>query len=46
MAQEKGLVTSITKDGWAQVETDRNEIEMMRVLTAVHAMSRLDAIPS
>ena len=25
MAQEKGLVTSITKDGWAQVETDRND---------------------
>jgi len=25
MAQEKGLVTSITEDGWAQVETDRND---------------------
>jgi sigma-E factor negative regulatory protein RseC len=25
MAQEKGLVTSITQDGWAQVETDRND---------------------
>ena len=25
MAQEKGLVTSITGDGWAQVETDRND---------------------
>jgi len=25
MAQEKGLVTGITEDGWAQVETDRND---------------------
>jgi sigma-E factor negative regulatory protein RseC len=25
MAQEKGLVTSITEDGWAQVETNRND---------------------
>ena len=25
MAQEKGLVTSISEDGWAQVETDRND---------------------
>ncbi len=25
MAQEKGLVTSITEDGWAQVEIDRND---------------------
>jgi len=25
MAQEKGLVTNITEDGWAQVETDRND---------------------
>lgn len=25
MAQEKGVVTSITEDGWAQVETDRND---------------------
>jgi sigma-E factor negative regulatory protein RseC len=25
MAEEKGLVTSITDDGWAQVETDRND---------------------
>ena len=25
MAQEKGLVTAITDDGWAQVETDRND---------------------
>ena len=25
MAQEKGLVTSITEDGWAEVETDRND---------------------
>jgi len=27
MAQEKGLVTSITEDGWAQVETDRNDAD-------------------
>jgi sigma-E factor negative regulatory protein RseC len=25
MAQEKGLVTGISEDGWAQVETDRND---------------------
>jgi sigma-E factor negative regulatory protein RseC len=25
MAQEKGLVTGTTEDGWAQVETDRND---------------------
>ena len=25
MAQEKGLVTNATDDGWAQVETDRND---------------------